>query len=241
VGYTVRGESPDGQHVAAYSNPTLMTTDGTVIERSLLIGDRQDRVEATENHNGTFTSRLTANFIDNDLRPNEQNALDLRLAADVALTVGGGENGGGLENGGMMMAGDAEFTFTVPFIEGQTIAVDQLLVDRLFRMAFYDVIVTPSMIRLDLCYTLPQPENQLDWQPFITLSINGDTVFSGAALAAPHGDSSLCRAVFVPQALDSLGGEWHVVIEKFSPFTEGDDRSNDLNGPWGFRFVVPED
>lgn len=239
VGYTVSGQSPDeNQPLMAFSNPTLMIgPEGRVFDRLMLLANEQTQAEPTENTEAGYSSTLTANFIAGDVSLADGDMLDLRLLVDVAVSDPGSDS----PETGMIMAGTAEFNFSVPFIAGTVIDLDGSATENAVAVSFNRAVLTPSMTRLEMCYALPEVQSPPGWSPVITLKIDGETVFEGETetygLETAYELNEECRGVIIPQALADQPGAWTVDISEFRDLSGG--RADAITGPWTFNFDVP--
>ncbi|MBZ0306874.1 MAG: DUF4179 domain-containing protein, partial [Anaerolineae bacterium] len=238
IGYTVRGESPTGERMMAYSNPTLMTADGQPIDRLLLQANQEEQTPPEEGSTGAFGMKLTTNFIASDFDLADGEMLNLRLIVEVALSY---LDSGEFPAPGMMMAGITEFNFSVPFISGTVMEVTQSAEVSQKMVELQRVVLTPSMTRLDMCYQLPAVTQLPGWSPFMILSVDEQPVFTGQTETYGIGDrydlNSPCRSVIVPLPLATHIGEWQVEIVEFrdlGSFTAT------VAGPWVFTFSFPE-
>lgn len=238
VGYTVRGAAPEGRRMMAYSNPTLLTADGSAFDRLLLLADAQAQQPATDEAAGGFSSTLTANFITGEVAAGDEAALDLRLMVEVALSY---LDSGEFPAPGMLMAGATQFEFSVPLIDGVMIDVGQSSTAAERAVELQRISLTPSMTRLDLCYDLPPVTDFPGWAPFVTLSIDGEPVFSGLTESygsdEPNDLNSPCRSLIIPLALQQHSGEWAIEIVAFHDMN---DPTIVISGPWRFAVTMPQ-
>lgn len=238
VGYTVRGESPDGQRMMAFSNPALMTADGQPLDRLLLVANQQTQEEGAQDETGRFSSALTTNFITPDFDLADGEMLNLNLAVDVGLSY---LDSGEFPAPGMMMAGRVEFNFGVPFINGAVIEIGQTVETAQQTVEMQRAVVTPSMTRLDMCFDLPPVTLVPGWSPFIVLSINDEPVFVGQTetygLEDRYDLNSRCKGVIIPLTLEAAG-EWRVEITEFREL--GGEGLAPITGPWVFTFAASE-
>lgn len=236
IGYTVSGISPDGRRMMAYSNPTLTTASGEAVDRMLALATEEDQQQDAQSEEREFSSSLTTNFITPDLGLSEGDSVNFNLAIDVALSY--------LDNGefpapSMIMAGQASFTFSVPFITGPVIEIDQTADAAEPPVSLQRVSITPSMTRLDMCYELPPVTEVPGWSPFVTVSIDGESVFAGQVetygLEDRYDLNSPCKGVILPISLQGQDGAWHVEITEFHDLGAF---SEPVIGPWVFDFEV---
>lgn len=239
VGYTVRGESPEGRRMMAYSNPSLTSATGAALDRIALIAVEEDQQAPTEDASGVFTSRLTTNFIPNEAELADGASLDLRLVVDVALSY---LDAGAFPAPTMMMAGQAAFSFAVPFIAGTSVDTHQAVTENALTVELQRVVITPSMTRLEMCYQLALVELPPGWSPFVRVQVNDETIFAGQAetygLTDTYDWNSQCRGVIIPEALSGRTGDWQVEIVEFNDLSG--QGSMPVTGPWSFAFNVPE-
>jgi hypothetical protein len=236
VGYTVRGTSPDGQRMMAYHNATLMTTDGTVLERLFLGANQQNQTAPTEDSAGGFTSRSVSNFIAEDLHITGD-PLEFSLIIDVALSQA---DTGEFPAPGMTMAGVTQFKFIVPAITGKVVEIGQPTTVNDISVELKRVVTTPSMTRLDMCYDLPILEIPPAWSPYIIITIEDEVVFNGKTETygseVSYDLNEDCRGVVVPVPLLTTG-DWQIEVVEFQDVSpEGNDP---ITGAWTFKFEVP--
>lgn len=235
VSYTVRGVSPDGRRMMAYSNPTLML-DGQPLDRLMRLAQQEAQAEPTETEPRTFSHTLTTNYIAPANAASE--TLDLQLMVEVALSD---LDSGEFPAPAMMMAGMARFEFSVPFFAGTVIEIDQTADAAQPSVELQRASITPSMTRLDLCYTLPPVTEPPGWSPFLVLTIDGETMFAGQVETYGLDDhydlNSPCRAAIIPLPLRERAGEWQVEIQAFNDLGSF---SEPVTGGWTFTFTVPE-
>ncbi|MFN8527166.1 MAG: DUF4179 domain-containing protein [Anaerolineae bacterium] len=236
IGYTVSGVSPDGRRMMAYSNPMLTTGSGEPVDRLLALATQEDQQQDAQGEAQGFSSSLTTNFITPDLGLSEGDLVDLNLAVDVALSY--------LDNGefpapSMVMAGQANFTFSVPFISGTVIEIDQTADAAQPSVTLQQVSLTPSMTRLDMCYELPPVDAVPGWSPFVIVSIDDEMLFSGQTetygLEDRYDLNSPCKGVIIPISLQGHTGAWRVEITEFHDLGAF---SEPIIGPWAFDFEV---
>ncbi len=239
VSFTVRGESPNGERMMAYSNPTLSTDDGQPLDRLFLLAEQENQQQPTEGAPGKFSNTLTSNFIARDFGLKQGESLTLHLAVEVALSY---LDRGEFPSPAMIMAGMTTFTFKVPFIVGTVVEVGQSADAAQHRVTLERASIAPSMTRLDLCYQLPPVENAPGWSPWVVLSVGGEQVFNGQAetygLENRADLNSPCYGVVIPISLQEKTGEWRVEITEFRDL--GDAIAEPIKGSWAFTFTVPE-
>lgn len=239
VGYTVNGTSPDDRRLVAHSNPNLMA-GGQPLERLMLLASDQIRGEPTEEGGSSFTSQLTANFITAGLDADEGDTLSLQLMVEVALSeLGTGE----FPAPGMFMAGMTEFTFDVPYLGGTTIELGREGESVGTNIELQRVVVSPSMTRLEMCYDLPDLQAPPAWSPFITITVDGEQVFTGHTetygLETAYDVNEDCRGVVIPAALEAVpGAAWEVAVTGFTDFSAAGSEA--IPGEWAFGFTIPE-
>lgn len=235
VGYTVRGTSPDGLRMMAYHNPTLMTVDGVVLERLSLGAHEQNQVAPTQDGAGGFTSRSVSNFIAEDLTITGD-PLNLRLMVEVALSH---LDSGEFPAPGMTMAGVTQFEFSVPAITGGVVAIDQNATASGIEVELKQVVNTPSMTRLDMCYDLPDLQAPPAWSPVVVISIDDEIVFH--APTETYGSNityemnETCRGVVIPTRLSPVGA-WKVEVVEFRDVSG--EYAEPIRGVWTFEFDV---
>lgn len=237
VGYTVSGESPDGQRMMAYSNPTLIAGDGVVLERLLLGANEAEQEKATEESGTGFVNRSTVNFIAEDLTAGE--SLDLMLGVDVALSY---LDTGEFPAPGMMMAGNVQFTFTLPFTADVSVTpVNETVSVGGVDVELKQIVSTPSMTRLDVCYDLPDVTQLPAWSPSVSIRIADAYVFNGRTETygsdVSYDLNADCRGLVIPQVLFGQSGEWTIEISDFQDLSF--EYPDAVTGPWTFTIAVP--
>ncbi len=238
VSYTVRGESPDGRRMMAYSNPIVFINGEQALNRLPLVANQESQENASEGETDVFSNTITANFIADGIDLNDGDMLGLRLQAEVALSY---LDEGEFPAPGMMLAGVTNFTFDVPFIGGNVIEVGQSVNMAEQTVDLERVVITPSMTRLDMCFTLPPVAEVPGWSPFISVTVGDEVVFTGQTATYGLDDvynlNDPCQAILIPHPLHELVGDWSVEVIEFRDLgTFG----SPVVGPWNFTFTVPE-
>jgi hypothetical protein len=132
--------------------------------------------------------------------------------------------------------GPFTFDFSVPFIPGRTIEVQQTAEAAGVAVTLQRVVVTPSETRATLCFDPPDAGNK-EWH-VITPGDGQD--LSGGAVSQLSGTGEECHRVIYLGALASRSGTWTLTVTElvgFDPAGQGEQTR--LAGPWVFRFRVP--
>lgn len=216
-----------------FINPTLTDASGTVYP--FLSAGRGE----TEAQNGTaFTKNGSLSFDSTGLA-GSPSTLGLTVHFDVAFS---NDDVRAADPMGMMMAGVADFPITVPFYAGEVVEADQTVDAGGTAVTLDRAVITPSLTRLEIC-AAPETFASAEWWEWSavgSVSIEGQAVTSGETftLAGAGGqmldNSSQCRSVIVPYALDSRTGAWTVTLDAFTA-----ESGAQITGPWTFTFIVP--
>lgn len=239
VGYTVRGVSPTGMPVTSYSNPTVLTPDGVALDRLMLSAHVQSP-EDFETSGITFFSRHTTNFVyDGLLDVAKDTFWPLKLVVEVALTEAGT---GEFPQPMMMLAGVAEFEFEVRHRGGEAVAIGQTVQAEGVDVELERAVISPSMVRLDMCYDLPDLQAPPAWSPLVAIEVGDETVFRGQVetygLDVAYDLNEVCRGVIIPDGLNEYAGQtWSLTIEAFADYSGAQTPS--IEGPWEYTFDVP--
>lgn len=216
-----------------FINPTLTDAAGTVYP-FLSAG----RGEIEEQDGSSFTKIGSLSF-DSTALTGAPSTLGLTVHFDVAFS---NDDVRAADPMGMMMAGGTDFPITVPFYAGDVVAIGQTVNAGGASVTLDRAVIAPSLTRLEIC-AAPGTFAAADWWAWSAVggvSIDGQAVTSGETftLAGAGGqmldNSSLCRSVIVPYALDSRAGAWTVTLEAFT--AEGGVQ---ITGPWAFTFNIP--
>lgn len=238
VGYTVNGTAENGAEIKLYSNPTL--TDSSGRSYLWLVGSsQQNEVVSTDAAGEHFTHEGIMSF-DAATTGIAPNALDLRLKIDVAFTTADLRAN---EPMGMMMAGLTEFAFSLPVTVGREVTLGQTAASGSQSITAERVVITPSMMRLEICLSdavMFAVDAWLSWETPATLAVNGQPVFSripayfSGSSGQPLSPDAACRAVVLPEALANHTGHWELTLDGFRNTESGQV----VGGTWSFTFGV---
>lgn len=134
------------------------------------------------------------------------------------------------------------FDFSLPLSADQRVLAPALdAVDGGITLTLDRVVITPSQVRLTLCFADPAPGRT--WTLIPELSAGGEPVAGGGATdTVPSGlDGRTCSRFTYNAALSDYAGEWTLRVSELVGF--GPDGGNDqqrIPGDWRFTFVVPE-
>ncbi|MEO8609830.1 MAG: sigma factor [Chloroflexota bacterium] len=212
VSFTARGKASASNAVLVFSNPTLTDANGQELYRLPLLssggggGGSSDSDPIAE-----FSNSLTTNFDASSITDAPAN-INVRLSVEVAYTDAHTQ-------GGMLSAGTATFDFSLPFNPGRSANVVQAVNAGGLDMTLRKVTVSPSLTRLDMCYTDPADDNNRA-VPYGQVEVNGKIVvpemeltLSGLAGQSIDADDN-CRAIDIPAALQNEGGAWTITITR---------------------------
>jgi len=103
------------------------------------------------------------------------------------------------------------------------------------------VVITPSQVRLTLCYADPAPDRT--WTLIPDLSAGDEAVTGGGATEnVPSGiDGRTCSRFTYNAAMAGYTGEWSLRVSEMVGFGPGGGADQQrIPGDWRFTFVVPE-
>lgn len=134
------------------------------------------------------------------------------------------------------------FDFSLPLTaeqRGLTPALDAT--DGAITITLDRVVITPSQVRVTLCYA--DPASDRTWTLIPDLSAGGEPVAGGGATDnVPSGtDGRTCSRFTYNAAMFDYTGPWTLTISELVGFGPGggDDQQR-IPGDWRFTFVVPE-
>ena len=138
-----------------------------------------------------------------------------------------------------MVSGPFTFDFSVPFIPGQTVEVQQTMEAAGVAMRLERVVVTPSETRAILCF---EPPDDIEWTLLADLDAGDGGALHGGVVGRPDDVSGReCHRVSYMESLTSKSGEWTLTVTELVGTDLSQIPSEDvrLAGPWVFRFRVP--
>ena len=103
------------------------------------------------------------------------------------------------------------------------------------------VVITPSQVRLTLCYADPAPDRT--WTLIPALSAGGEAVAGGGATDnVPSGEEGrTCSRFTYDAAMFDYTGAWALRVSELVGFGPGGGNDQQrIPGDWRFTFVVPE-
>jgi hypothetical protein len=138
------------------------------------------------------------------------------------------------------IVGPFTFDFSVPFIPGQTVEVQQTVEAAGVAVRLERVVVTPSETRVILCFEPPDGDSK-DWVPITTLDTGNGQELSGGVSSQLSGTSEeICYRDIYLDALTGRSGTWTLTVTELVGFDlVRPGEQTRLAGPWVFRFVVP--
>jgi len=141
---------------------------------------------------------------------------------------------------GGTIVGPFTFDFSVPFIPGRTVEVQQTVEAAGVAVRLERVVVAPSETRVILCFEPPDGDSK-DWVPIITLDTGNGQDLSGGVRSQLSGTSEeICYRDIYLDALAGQSGTWTLTVTELVGFdlTQPGEQTR-LAGPWVFHFVVP--
>ena len=161
--------------------------------------------------------------------------LDLRLELVVGPTMGRGGGGGGSADAMATTEDDILFVFefSVPFNPGRTLDAPQTVTADGFDLTLEQVVVTPSLTRLMLCFANPEgeaPAPHQVWVPVVNLNIGDESLMNVNVIGKPGTTDAACTPYFIPLALADREGDWTLTVEslRLSNSEDWDDVAVDL-------------
>jgi hypothetical protein len=221
--------------VEMYSNPTL---SDDVARQYLWLPTSGQQVMEVGNA-GDFTHSAIISFDSGMITGNPAN-LNLSLRLELAYTTAESRAD---DPYGMFPAGEATFDFTIPFNPGRTVAVDEAVEASGLAITVQQVVITPSLTRLDLCLSDASAFNVdawLSWETLVTLDVNGERVVTDlpAAFTGSNGGilepASACRSLAIADALADYNGSWSLTLNGF----QNTEAGQTIPGAWTFTFDV---
>jgi len=137
-----------------------------------------------------------------------------------------------------VVGGPFTFDFSVPFIPGQTVEVQQTVEAAGVAMKLERVVITPSETRAILCFA---PPDDKVWTLLAILDTGDGRELPGGIVAQlDEAGGTDCHRVSYIEALTGRSGLWTLTVTELVG-TELVPPYNDvrLAGPWVFRFHVP--
>lgn len=238
VGYIVNGTAESGTDIKLYSNPTL--TDSTGRNYLWLVGSSQQDENVTTDETGEHFTHEGIMSFDAALAGVVPSGLNLRLKVDVAFTTAAMRADNPM---GMMLAGQTEFAFSLPVTAGREVMLDQSSASGSQTITANRAVITPSMVRLEVCFSdgsVFAVDAWLSWETAATLTVNGQPRFTRtpAYFSGSNGQSltpdASCRAIILPEALANQTGRWELTLDGFHNTESGQT----ISGNWTFTFDV---
>ena len=137
-----------------------------------------------------------------------------------------------------VVGGPFTFDFSVPFIPGQTVEVQQTVEAAGVTMKLKRVVITPSETRAILCF---EPPDDIEWTLLADLDAgDGRALHGGVVGRLDDAGEQECHCVSYIESLTGKSGEWTLTVtepvgtELVPPY-----KDVRLAGPWVFRFRVP--
>ncbi len=131
--------------------------------------------------------------------------------------------------------GPFTFEFSIPFVTGHTIQVQQTVEANGIAVRLEKVVVTPSEIQATLCFQ-PPDENR-EW---LLLTEDGGQDLLSPMAGQIAGGGEECHRLIYPGALPSRSGAATLTVTELMGYdgSPGDDQQR-IAGPWEFRFQMP--
>ncbi len=133
--------------------------------------------------------------------------------------------------------GPFTFDFSVAFIPGRVVQVQQTVEKSGIAVRLERVVVTPSETRAILCLKTPSGE-PMHWTPIVGLAARGKSSHAGAISGGSEIGESGCYRYSVFFSYYDQPGEWTLTVKEVVDLTQPGKQTR-LSGPWVFRFRVP--
>ncbi|MBE0688697.1 MAG: hypothetical protein IH587_01070, partial [Anaerolineae bacterium] len=210
VGYTVTGAAPAREQLRPFTNPLLKDSAGR--EYTWLpigggggggggSGDPDELIHFEDNMGASFDASIVTDAPE---------SLDLTLTIQLAYANDEAREAYGPNV--MLPAGEATFNFTVPFIAGHSYDGPQTATASDIEMTLENVVVAPSLARLDLCFAAPLSDDGRPWAVFVDVTVNDVDVVQDFRLLPPivPDPDSDCQQYVMPVSLVDYveSGEW---------------------------------
>lgn len=214
ISYGVTGEAKASEALSIYHTPSLMDDRGNQFVW-LPIGGGGGGGGGGSNPDEIVqsASSMTTSF-DASLLTDTPEELNLTLKIEVAYSTAELARDNPM---GMILAGETTFNFTLPLNPGRVMVTPQTVTAGGIDMTVQKVVVAPSLTRIELCYTDPEPDDVI-WQPYGRLEIAGEEILPESQIVTaglaglPLEETDPCRALIIPQALQEENGEWTLTI-----------------------------
>ncbi|HEC34896.1 MAG TPA: DUF4179 domain-containing protein, partial [Chloroflexi bacterium] len=138
-----------------------------------------------------------------------------------------------------MVGAPFTFDFSVPFIPGQTVEVQQAVEAAGVTMKLKRVVITPSETRAILCF---EPPDDIEWTLLADLDAgDGGALHGGVVGRLDDAGGQECHRVSYMESLTGRSGLWTLTVTELVGTDLSQIPSEDvrLAGPWVFRFRVP--
>lgn len=138
-----------------------------------------------------------------------------------------------------IVGGPFTFDFSVPFIPGQIVEVQQTVETAGVAMRLERVVITPSETRAILCF---EPPDDIEWTLLADLDTgDGQEVPTSFVSRLSGNGGESCHRVSYLESLTSQSGLWTLTVTELVGTDLSKQPSEDvrLAGPWVFRFRVP--
>ncbi len=131
------------------------------------------------------------------------------------------------------------FDFSVPFIPGQTVEVQQEVETAGITMKLERVVITPSETRAILCF---EPPDDIEWTLLADLDAGDGQEVPTSFVSRLNGSGGEdCHRISYLDSLTGRAGLWTLTVTELVGTDLSKQPSEDvrLAGPWVFRFHVP--
>ena len=137
-----------------------------------------------------------------------------------------------------MVGAPFTFDFSVPFIPGQTVEVQQTVEAAGVAMKLERVAITPSETRAILCF---EPPDDVEWTLLADLDAgDGGALHGGVVGRLDDVSGQECHRVSYMESLTGKSGEWTLTVTELvgTDLSQIPSKQIRLAGPWVFRFRV---
>ncbi len=138
------------------------------------------------------------------------------------------------------LVGPFVFEFTVPFIPGQRVQVNQSVEHAGIKARLESVIITPSATSATMCFE-SLPQDFQDWSPIVELNPGrGASLSASFESRGPKGSPTNCHRIMYLNNLAGRSGTWTMTVNEMIGFDlKQPGGQTRVKGPWTFRFQVP--
>lgn len=137
-----------------------------------------------------------------------------------------------------IVSGPLTFDFSVPFIPGRTVEVQQTVETARVVMKLERVVITPSETRAFLCFA---PPDGIEWTLLADLDTGDGRALHGGSNRLGDAGGQECHRLSYMESLTGKSSEWTLTVTELvgTDLSQIPSKQIRLVGPWVFRFHVP--